>query len=597
MKNSLSKLWTDARIRHLLGGITILCLVANLLAVAPRPLAIGLVGSFFGALWYFSSARTKPLSEVRESIWERSLLSVGSLCGGVTWILGVWLFTTFAAHFRSIHMGFDLAFLTQPVTLNQGGFWLRSTIERDMNFLIQHWEPIWFLATPLSYLMSGRAAIVFFQGMALAIGAWGAWKVSHHLLEDKIWARLAWFLFLFSWTIVNPFVSEAHAPVFGSVALFPWIFLAILRKQTFFAVFLLLMLLQCGEIFFAIVPAYFVFLLNQHKKMTPLRWILGAGIYASGYLLLASYQRYFGAWFSGDADPSSFLSRYASLGGDSHAMLKTLFVEPWKFLLPFLTFQKAKTYFLALFTFGIFPFLAVQDKKNRALVFCVCLGLFPYFLKTGLSDNDFMVHTGRHYIAEFGPQWWLLAVLGIKSYCEKVHQGRQQGTGWNEKSIAFVVTLCVWNSSVWRQSPFLNARLPFVSEVFPTAEAVEWLSKDPLQKGIVFLDADWLCPIGAEHRRWLLCSSLPLPVLLKAPIDFLVLGENHRENLLRSWSPQLDALQDGHILKILHFQSSVDGLLLPGWKKVYEGTQTVPFKGNQKKSFQIWEKIKVENIN
>ena len=464
--------------------------------------------------------------------------------GGITiWLVlclvGFWL----KAHLRFVSPGYDLAWFAQTASQAWSGNGLWVTFERPISHLVQHWEPILYTAAPLTAVFRAPEAVVIWQWFGLALGTAGAFKLASLFLP--IWPRFAMtILFVVSFPIFNPFQYDLHPPVFGATGLVPWTVYVLIKRRWAWGTFLLLILAQCGEVFFAVIPPYFVYMLHckwpvfflskiLHIRVQQLLFsFVGIAAVASGYLLIGLYQRHFGPWLTGD--PFPFQDRYSKVGGDGLGMLKTLFTSPQLIFEQFWAVEKIKTFAKALLYLGPFPFFAFALKRHRGLALTLCFGTLPYFVKVGLSHDANMMTTNTHYIAEFGPQYWVLALLGTSffyqneeiesSFCG--HLQFLKRALWHPFSAAMILLIIVYlNTSEWRVSPLRTLRQLWLAEATPRDPSLQALA-DSLgeDKGVAVVDAEWLCPTFAHRRKWLACNHITSKTLLQFPDLSVVVG-------------------------------------------------------------------------
>lgn len=84
-------------------------------------------------------------------------------------------------------------------------------------------------------------------------------------------------------------------------------------------------MLNCGEIYFAIVPTYICYYI-LNKKLSLFNIILSIIIYISGFIAIGIYQKYIGPLWSGL--PFNYTDRYANIEGDGLGILKTFISSP-----------------------------------------------------------------------------------------------------------------------------------------------------------------------------------------------------------------------------------------------------------------------------
>ena len=527
-------------------------------SAVPNSFSISLVGAFFSAVWMYS--RKNNENSFFHNQEKKFLIIIFS------WVSLVIIAACFHSYLRYISPGYDLSWFAQAITNVKVGDSLRITSEREINLLVQHWEPILYTAVPLTYLFSGSISIVLWQGIALFGGTIAAWKISNFLFKDSHIGSLKYLttiLFVVSWINVNPIMFDAHPPVFGTLLIIPWVFYLILtNKNKYIIILLLLFLMQSGEMFLSIAPAYFVYFILKNK-VSKFKILLSFCVYFSGFLLIGSYQRYFGPFITGDAFP--FAQRYSEIGGDGIGILKTFFTNPLLVISQIMAIAKIKTILKIFLYCGPFAFLSIFSKKYRLISICVMMGSLPYFIQAGLSKR---METNEHYISSLGTQWWILTIIGIyylvneyngKSFLLKI----KNYIFSNQKIVPFFMILFFLNTSEWRKSLIYPFR-GIIERDAPPQEVRHYLTSLPKNKGIMFAGAEWLCPLASDERKWLLCEGNPGVVLPIMPLDVVVANPQKLESTFNSLSQNIKDSSNGKILNAL-IHNQYESI---GWEKI-----------------------------
>jgi Predicted membrane protein (DUF2079) len=567
------------------GLLIVLCSITLLLvlsSVVPNSFSISLVGLLFSValLFHEHKKNIKKLNTPHELSYSNVNISNAFLVPLKTerifmvlfalWLLLFGVSVAFHAHWRFFSPGYDLAWFSQAITNAKNGDGLWVSFERPISHLVQHWEPALYSAIPLSYFFSARVSVVVWQFLGFTVGAFGAWKLAkRYFVFQHSATLLAVGAYLFFWPIVNPLQFDVHPPAFGAPLFFPWIFLFLLKnhktsefktsnfKNNLIVFVLLIALMQCGEIFFAVCLPYLAFLFFRNLKT---KHFLPTLLIFSflGYVLVAAYQRYFGPWLTGN--PFPFASRYEKMGGDGFGILKNSLQNPLQLVSLFVSLEKIKTFSKALFYLGPFPFMGAWFlfQKSKNLCLTVLFGLFPYFIKVGASQTPEMLNTVTHYIAEFGPQYWFLFLVGLKYATQNhfIHNKRHL--------LAWSFCLLFLNSSEWRKSPLEIFRSSFDSRTLPPPEFYEFVKQIPNNAGVVLLGAEWLCPIVVEHKKWVACEGYIDKIIPKMPSIDVFIGTSEA---------LLNKLSKGENFKHLEFlmvlaNATNEQNSVVGWKKI-----------------------------
>ncbi|WP_130610079.1 DUF2079 domain-containing protein [Fluviispira sanaruensis] len=565
-------------------GVVIVSLLV-IFAIVPNSFAISLVGVIFSLLWLlFRNSERNIFSEIGD---KRFLISFFGFASLVT------IAACLHAYARTHSPGFDLSWFAQAISTVKFGELLRTTSELRYHYLLTHWEPILFTAVPLTYIFSGAVSIVLWQAIALLLGSLAAWKISSFLFLNSrlpVLRYLTTILFILSWINVNPIMFDAHPPVFGTLLFIPWIFYCIISdKSKYISFILLLFLVQCSEIFFAIAPVYFIYYILKEKISIP-RILISVVLYFVGFLLIGSFQRYFGPWLTGEA--FRFGDRFANVGGDGIGILQTFFRDPLLVISQLFTIDKVKTFLKIFFYCGPFAFLAVFSKKYRLIAICVSFGCLAYFIQAGLSGG-MMISTNTHYISSLGTQWWILTVLGIYYLSNEFDTKNillHKSVNFifsNKKIIPFFMILFFLNTSEWRKSLLYPIR-GIIERDKVNKEVRNFLTSIPREKGVMLNGTEWLCPLAANERKWLLCEGIPENVLRQMPLDVVVANKDRLKNTYESFSAQFKEMGNGKIIKALIAQEAN----AVGWEKVGDYQQADLLYSSRKTIYYytIWKK-------
>lgn len=560
----------------------IIIILLVIFAIIPNSFAISIAGASLSGIWLLINKSNKNFLDRLSSRFFYTTV--------IIWLTLVISAACLHSYLRHYSPGYDLAWFVQAVTNVPMGENLRVTIEREINLLVQHWEPIIYTAVPFTYIFNASIAVVFWQGLAYSGGTLAAWKISNVLFKEhplKSLKYLTTILYLLSWLNVNPLMFDIHPPVFGTLLITPWIFYFIItNKSRIYIIILSLILMQCGEIYFAISPIFIIYCLLK-KKVTIPKLILATIIYASGYLLIATYQRYVGPFITGD--PFPFASRYKDIGGDGMGILKTFLTDPFLILSKIITINKVKTILKIFLYCGPFAFIAIFSKKYRLIAICLSLGCVPYFIQAGLTTR---METNEHYVASIGTIWWLLTVIGIYFLLNEI----KPNSNWLKfknyiftpaKIVPFFVILFFLNTSEWRKSLLYPFRAIFDRDNV-SAEVRNYLTHIPIEKGVVFIGTEWLCPLAADSRKWLLCEGFPEKVISKMPLDVVIASPENLQNLYNNLDTTLKESKVAPVLKAL-IENAPERV---GWRKIGSFSQNAePIFSNEKniKNYTIWE--------
>ncbi len=566
-------------------SITIIFLLV-ILAIVPNSFGISIAGAVLSSVWLF-------LRKNSEDILHKLTLPFFYIIT-TSWVTFVVIAACLHTYLRHFSPGYDLAWFAQAVTNVPMGEHLRVTMEREINHLVQHWEPILYTAVPFTYIFNGSIAVILWQGLAYAGGTIAAWKISNVLFKDhplKSLKYLTTILFLLSWLNVNPLMFDIHPPVFGTLLIVPWLFYFIITNGSRFIIILLsLILMQCGEIYFAISPVFIIYCLLK-EKITVLKFFLAVLMYISGFLLIASYQKYFGPFITGD--PFPFAGRYKDLGGDGLGILKTFLTDPILVLAKLLTVSKIKTILKIFLYCGPFAFLAAFSKKYRLLAICITLGCIPYFIQSGLSLR---METNEHYVASIGSIWWLLTVLGLYYLLYEIKFESKWFKFRNfifnpTKIVPFFAILFFLNTSEWRKSLLYPFRA-IVDRDNVSSEVRNYLTHIPIEKGVLFNNTEWLCPLAADYRKWLLCEGFPEKVVHKMPVDVIVASPTGLQNLYDIFSDE----KENSLINVIEALKENNPERV-GWRKVgsySQNAEPISSKSKNIKNYSIWEKVEIK---
>lgn len=578
------KLTIDSKYSYFLQFSIIIIILLVIFAIVPNSFAISITGAVLsGILLLINKSSKNFLYNLPSRFFYTAV---------IIWLTLVITAVCLQSYLRYFSPGYDLAWFVQAVTNVTMGENLRVTIEREINHLVQHWEPILYTAVPFTYIFNASIALVFWQGLAYAGGTLAVWKISNVLFKDHSLESLKYLttiLYLLSWLNVNPLMFDIHPPVFGTLLIIPWIFYFIItNKSRIYVIILSLILMQCGEIYFAISPIFIIYCLLK-KKVTIPKLILATIIYGSGFLLIATYQKYFGPFITGD--PFPFASRYKDIGGDGMGILKTFLTDPLLVLSKFITVNKVKTILKIFLYCGPFALVAIFYKKYRLIAVCLSLGCVPYFIQAGLAPR---METNEHYIASIGTIWWLLTVIGIYFLLYEI----KPTSNWLKlrdyiftpaKVVPFFVILFFLNTSEWRKSLLYPFRA-IVDRDNVSTEVRKYLTQIPIEKGVVFIGTEWLCPLAADSRKWLLCEGFPEKVISKMPLDVVIASPESLQNIYHNLNPSFSNNIPGQVLKAL-IENKPENV---GWRKIGAFSQNIEPKFSNEKNiinYAIWEKL------
>ena len=561
--------------------LTFLFVLLVILAIVPNSFAISLIGFASAFMWAVTSYKSK------NPIFSEFKINKKYFNFGLNlWIFLILIAVCITAWARFISPGYDLYWFSQAVTNAKMGNGLVTSSERLYpTLLVQHWETILFSVIPFTFLFKETVAVVLWQALGFWIGTWGAWKISSFLFKENTNENLKYFLTIFyavGWATINPLSFDIHPPVFGGLLFIPWIVYFILtNKSKILITFFLILLSQCNEIFFAVVPAYFVFLILQ-KRISFIRIILSICVYISGFLLIALYQKYLGPWWSGL--PFNYSDRYAAIGGDSLGILKTFLSNPLLVISQLFIATKIKTFLKLIIYYGFLPFIALFSNKYRLLIICIWLGCVPYLIQAGLSNYEPFFSTNTHYISALGSQWWCLSVFGIYAICEEKNRFSFLRILFQKKLILPVfLTLFFLNSSEWRKSPIYPFRGLIEREKVDN-EVRNYFNLLPKSKGVLFFGTEWLCPLAAIERKHVLCEGGANFFLPTMNLDVIVSNPNSLKALYNSLSEEAKNSVNGKAISGI-INNELDNIK---WKKIFIKTQKK--HRNEFVDYSIWQK-------
>lgn len=542
-----------------------LVLFVVLFGIVPNTFSISIVGFVFSVTWLaFRLKARAPLLPLFENVLDGKLLRhfafFWAVCLGASY--------TYLAFARPISPGYDLAWFGQSIANIWYGNGLRVTLERPIDHLAQHWEPVLYTAAPFAKIFPASVAIVIWQWLGFFLGIFGAKKLADTFLRPRE-SHILLLLYVFAWPLANPLRFDAHPPVFGALLILPWLLFFIVKERKIAAWALTFLLMQCGEVFLPIGCAYLAYLCFGKMKAIP-SLILSSIFYTLGFALIIFYQKHFSSLLSsGDAFP--FAHRYNELGGDAKGLLLTLFTDPIKVASHVFTLGKISVFTKALFCFGPLPFFAFRDKKNLRLCLLLVAGMLPYFLKAGLTNRDNTPHTGTHHIVEVAPQLWCLAVIGLAQIQDR----------FRYLLIPFTFAVAFWNTMEWRRSPFFTLRYVFQPATVVAPEARSFLASIPHDKGVLFYDTEWLCPLASE-REWLLCGVHASRTFEQMDLSFVVVPPRKLGELSQALGEIRMKTENGSRISDLAKAQT-------GWRKRFEGQQRD--RAGNAYPFEIWQRL------
>jgi uncharacterized membrane protein len=525
--------------------IIIVCILV-LFSIVPNSFSISLIGFGFCLILLALKQPTNLIDKIFNKLSHRNLSLLF-----FSWIVLIIVAGCLNAWARFVSPGYDLYWFTQAVSQAKLTGILKTTSERFYNtILMQHWEPILYTVIPFAFFVKNSMVTMLWQGLGFLFGSIGAYKLSQFLFSDTKYPNAKYFttaLYILSFSTINPLSFDIHPPVFGGLLFIPWIIYSIiLKKNKLLPIFLLLLLSMCGEIFFAIITTYFAYLIVE-KKHSFLNIVFSIITIVSGYLILAFYQKYIGPWWSGQ--PFYYADRYKNIGGDSFGILLNTIHHPIYVFSQLFEKEKIKT-FLKIFLYnGPFFIFALKSEKYRRLAFFILLGCIPYFIQIGLTSYSSFYSTNTHYISAIGSQWWAVTTLGIYSFLTENMFIKLKNIILKNSIISFSLLFYFLNSSEWRKSPLYPLRAIFEREI-PAQNVRNYLTNIEKKKGILFINTEWLCPISAFERQWLVCGA-PYGYFDKMQLNVVVARENSIEEFYNGLSTKAKESQNGLKLKQL----------------------------------------------
>ncbi|MES2614197.1 MAG: hypothetical protein V4591_02150 [Bdellovibrionota bacterium] len=536
-------------------------------SIVPNSFSISLIG--FG-LCIISICLKQPnsfLDRATKQLNHRTLVTLI-----FAWVLLIILAGCVNAWARFVSPGYDLYWFTQAITQAKTSGILKTSSERFYStMLMQHWEPILYSAVPLAFVVKSSVLSALWQGLGFLIGSLGAFKLSQFLFSQTKYLRMQYVttaLFVWSFATINPLSFDVHPPVFGGLLFIPWIIYCIVtQKNKIIPVILLLLLAQCGEVFLAIFTTYVGYLFVQHK-VTFSRVILSVLAIASGYLILSFYQKYLGPWWS-DL-PYNYASRYGNIGGDGFGIISNFIQHPLYVLSQVFEKEKIKTFLKILLYSGPFFIFSFKSSQYARLSFFILLGCIPYFLQAGLSSYNLLYATNTHYIGALGSQWWALTTLGLYAFLTEDIFQKMRSLCFKTSVVSLILSFFFLNSSEWRKSPIYPFRGVFEREI--SAKNVRnYLENLDKRKGILFIDTEWLCPIAAFERPWIICND-GSGYFDKIPLDVVVVRENSLEQFYNRLSENSKNSMNGKVLQELILQSK-NSFVISSWQEKFSSSQ------------------------
>ncbi len=429
---------------------------------------------------------------------------------------------------RFISPGYDLYWFSQAISNVILGNGLVTSSERLYpSLLVQHWEPILYTAVPFAFVLPDTIAIVIWQVLGFALGTGGAWKVASFLFknyENKNIIYLLTLFYVFSWANINPISFDIHPPVYGGLLFIPWIIYFILQPKPFKLFICLFLLLNCGEIYFAIVPTYICYYI-LNKKLNLFNIMLSIIIYLSGFIAIGIYQKYIGPLWSGL--PFNYTDRYANIGGDGLGILKTFISSPMLVIGELFSLGKIKLFLKLLTYYGFLPLFSIFHSNKKLLVLTLWGGTLAYFIQAGLTSYEPIYSTNTHYISAIGSQWWVLSILGIHAilFEKNIFLNKFKIFFAKNALIPFFLALFFLNSSVWRKSPLYPIR-GVIEKDLADNEIRTFLAELPKEYGALFSGIEWLCPLTVEKREHILCELGGEYFLEKMPLNVIIFTKN-----------------------------------------------------------------------
>ncbi len=534
------------KMSNLLSFAILIIFILILASVVPNTFAISLVGFGLCVILILLKNSNTLFDFIINKLNDKTFVVIF-----FTWICLIIIAGCVNAWARFISPGYDLYWFTQAISQAGTTGILKTTSERFYKtILMQHWEPILYSAVPLAYIFKSSVASILWQGIGFLIGSLGAFKLSQFLFESTNYPKAKYAtaaLYVLSFATINPLSFDVHPPVFGGLLFIPWIIYCIVKnKNKFITILLICMLAQCGEVFLAVFSTYLAYLFVQHK-ISFIRILCCIFTFMSGYFILSFYQKYLGPIWSGL--PYNYASRYGNIGGDGFGIIQNFIQHPFYVLSQIFEKEKIKT-FLKIFLYsGPFFIFALKSSKYARLSFFILLGCVPYFLQAGLSSYNLLYATNTHYIGALGSQWWALSAFGLHAFLTENNFEKIRKLFFQTSVASFVFMFFFLNSSEWRKSPIYSFRGLF-ERATPAKDVRKYFSHLEKNKGILFIQTEWLCPLASFDRAWVICQDGG-GYFDKIPLDVVVARKEALEKYYNGLSDNLKNSKNGLKLKEL----------------------------------------------
>lgn len=514
-----------------------------LFSIVPNSFAISLIGSALCLILIFLKQPLSPLDKVTDKLSSKIIFAFI-----FSWVAMIILAGCINAWARFVSPGYDLYWFTQAISQAAKTGVLKTSSERFYTtILMQHWEPILYLAVPFAFLIKSSIVSMLWQNLGFALGAMGAYKLSNYLFSKTPYPRMQYVttaFYVLSFSTINPLSFDVHPPVFGGLFFIPWILYTVLsQKNKLIPIILILLLAQCGEIFLAVFTTYLAYLIVE-KNTSLLRIILAIITILSGYILVSLYQKYWGPWWSGL--PYNYARRYGNIGGDGFGIISNFLHNPLYVLSQLFEKEKIKT-FLKIFLYsGPFFIFAFKSTHYKKVSFFILLGCVPYFLQAGLTSYNLLYATNTHYISALGSQWWALTTIGLHAFVTENYFIKLKSFCMQTSIAAFVFLFLFLNTSEWHKSPLYPIR-GLLERDTPSKEVRNYFTTLDKEKGLLFVGTEWLCPLAAFGRTWLICND-GSGYFDKMPLNIIIARDGSLEQYYDNLTDNLKYSLNGYYL-------------------------------------------------
>jgi|GEM_PF-4072373 len=287
---------------------------------------------------------------------------------------------SFAALYRhnSLQSGtFDLGILLNATWNFAHGNGFYDPVLNLQSYLGDHWQPILVLYAPFFRFFTSAAPFLMSQGFAIAVGAYGLYKIGIHLTGRRDWSVFCAILFLLHRDIhkINRF--HFHPEVLGFIFLIWAIYFII--KERFLLAFLLVVFCWFLKEDFPVNT----FAVGVVSFWISKNWRFGTGVMASSVLMFYLIIGIFMPHFLGSEMPTH-LVRYNNLGNtpatiiitlilSPHHVLKDILTDPWfwnvpiRYLVPFFLLPFLSPPFLVASLISWLPHLLSDHPPQRSL--------------------------------------------------------------------------------------------------------------------------------------------------------------------------------------------------------------------------------------